>query len=80
MKGLRLTMKEKEKYKVIAKVYKGELSVKRATIILKLSEGRIGDFLKIYEELVPNFDYETREETRNFNENTPNRKLMIAAC
>jgi hypothetical protein len=73
-------MKEKEKYKVIAKVYKGELSVKRATIILKLSEGRIGDFLKIYEELVPNFDYETREETRNFNENTPNRKLMIAAC
>ncbi|MFA5459419.1 MAG: helix-turn-helix domain-containing protein [Bacilli bacterium] len=48
MKGLRLTMREK--YKVIAKVYRGKLSVKRATIILKLSARRIDDLLRIYEE------------------------------
>jgi len=37
-------------------------------------------FHDTYEELAPSFGYETRTETRQFNETTPNGKLMIAVC
>ena len=37
-------------------------------------------FHKTYERLAPEFLYETRRETRNFNEKTANGKLMIAVC
>jgi hypothetical protein len=33
-----------------------------------------------YEKLAPQFGYETREETREFDENSPNGRLMIAVC
>lgn len=33
-----------------------------------------------YETLAPSFGYATREETRNFNPDTPNGRLMIAVC
>jgi hypothetical protein len=33
-----------------------------------------------YEELSHLFGYETRLDTRNFDKNTPNGKLMIAVC
>ena len=35
-------------------------------------------FHKLYEELAPQFGYETREETRIFNPESNNGKLMIA--
>lgn len=35
---------------------------------------------EIYERLAPDFGYETREETRDFDPNTPNGKLMMAVC
>ena len=35
-------------------------------------------FHDIYERLAPNFGYETRKETREFDPTTPNGKLMIA--
>ncbi len=35
-------------------------------------------FHEYYEELAPSFDYETREETRNFAPHSRNGKLMIA--
>ena len=37
-------------------------------------------FHDTYERLAPEFGYETREETRAFDEATPNGKLMIAVC
>lgn len=37
-------------------------------------------FHEIYESLAPEFGYETREETRDFDKNSPNGKLMIATC
>lgn len=37
-------------------------------------------FHNIYERLAPDFGYETRTETRNFDPTTPNGKLMIAVC
>ena len=37
-------------------------------------------FHKFYEELAPNFGYETREDTREFDPNSKNGKLMIATC
>ena len=37
-------------------------------------------FHDIYEQLAPNFGYETRPETRNFDPESPNGKLMIAVC
>jgi hypothetical protein len=33
-----------------------------------------------YEELAPEFGYETRPETRNFRPTTPDGRLMIAVC
>lgn len=33
-----------------------------------------------YEELAPKFQYETRKDTKTFNKETDNGKLMIAAC
>lgn len=35
-------------------------------------------FHEVYERLAPNFGYETRTETREFESTTPNGKLMIA--
>lgn len=35
---------------------------------------------EIYERLALDFGYETREETRDFDPNTPNGKLMMAVC
>lgn len=37
-------------------------------------------FHDTYERLAPDFGYETREETREFDEETPNGRLMIAVC
>lgn len=37
-------------------------------------------FHETYERLAPQFGYETRQETRQFNENTNNGRLMIAVC
>ncbi len=37
-------------------------------------------FHNIYERLAPYFGYETRKETKQFNPETPNGKLMIAVC
>lgn len=37
-------------------------------------------FHETYERLAPNFGYETRTETRKFEETTPNGRLMIAVC
>lgn len=33
-----------------------------------------------YEKLAPEFGYETREETREFDPNSKNGKLMVATC
>ncbi len=33
-----------------------------------------------YEKLAPSFGYETRKETREFENTSPNGKLMIAVC
>lgn len=33
-----------------------------------------------YEDLAPYFGYETREDTREFDPNSPNGKLMISVC
>lgn len=37
-------------------------------------------FHEIYERRAPEFGYETRKETREFDPTTPNGKLMIATC
>jgi Lar family restriction alleviation protein len=37
-------------------------------------------FHRIYERLAPEFGYETRVETRTFDPDSPNGKLMIAVC
>lgn len=38
------------------------------------------DFHDTYEALAPFYGYETRPETREFDPETPNGKLMIAVC
>ena len=37
-------------------------------------------FHQVYEDLAPSFGYETRIETKEFDENSKNGKLMIATC
>ena len=37
-------------------------------------------FHEAYERLAPQFGYETRPETKQFDQNSPNGKLMIAVC
>lgn len=37
-------------------------------------------FHEAYERLAPSFGYETRAETREFDSESPNGKLMIAVC
>jgi len=37
-------------------------------------------FHETYERLAPRFGYETRPETRKFDKNSPNGRLMIAVC
>jgi len=37
-------------------------------------------FHDTYERLAPEFGYKTREDTKEFNPNSPNGKLMIAVC
>jgi len=37
-------------------------------------------FHDLYEKLAPFYDYETRKETREFDKNSPNGKLMISVC
>jgi hypothetical protein len=37
-------------------------------------------FHEAYERLAPSFGYETRKETRAFDANTPNGRLMQAVC
>lgn len=37
-------------------------------------------FHEVYERLAPSFGYETRTETRAFNPNSSNGKLMVAVC
>ncbi len=37
-------------------------------------------FHEKYERLAPQFGYETRESTREFDPDSPNGKLMVAVC
>ena len=37
-------------------------------------------FHETYERLAPEYDYETRKETRAFDPDTPNGQLMQAVC
>ena len=37
-------------------------------------------FHEVYERLAPSFGYETRTETRKFDPESPNGKLMVAVC
>jgi len=37
-------------------------------------------FHETYERLAPQFGYETRKETKEFDKDSPNGKLMIAVC
>ena len=37
-------------------------------------------FHETYERLAPDYGYETKEETKEFNPNSPNGRLMIAVC
>jgi hypothetical protein len=37
-------------------------------------------FHEVYERLAPSFGYETRKETRAFNPESANGKLMVAVC
>lgn len=37
-------------------------------------------FHRYYEELAPDFGYETREDTREFDPQSKNGKLMVAVC
>jgi hypothetical protein len=37
-------------------------------------------FHAIYERLAPSFGYETRQETRDFDPDSPNGRLMVAVC
>jgi hypothetical protein len=37
-------------------------------------------FHDIYERLAPNYGYETRKDTKKFNKDSPNGKLMVAVC
>ena len=37
-------------------------------------------FHEAYERLAPRFGYETRAETREFDPQTPNGRLMLAVC
>lgn len=37
-------------------------------------------FHEAYERLAPQFGYETRDDTKAFNKESPNGKLMIAVC
>lgn len=45
-----------------------------------MSEKLARQFHEIYERLAPEFGYETRTETREFDPHTPNGRLMIAVC
>lgn len=37
-------------------------------------------FHRYYEDLAPDFGYETREDTKDFDEHSKNGKLMVAVC
>jgi hypothetical protein len=37
-------------------------------------------FHETYERLAPSFGYETRDDTKKFDKNSKNGKLMIAVC
>ncbi len=37
-------------------------------------------FHEVYESLAPNFGYETREDTREFDSESKNGRLMVATC
>lgn len=37
-------------------------------------------FHRTYEELAPKYGYETREDTKEFDENSKNGKLMLEVC
>lgn len=64
MKGLQLTMKEKDKYKTIAKVHNKKISIKRAAIILGLSERRVRDLLLIYKnDGLSGFSHKSKNKT-----------------
>lgn len=38
------------------------------------------DFHDIYEKLAPDFGYDTRKDTKLFDKDTPNGRLMVAVC
>lgn len=50
MKGLSLTVTEKEKYRMIRKVLSGKISVERCAIILGLSKRRVRQLMRICEQ------------------------------
>ena len=44
------------------------------------AEALAREFHDVYERMAPNFGYETRQDTRQFDPETPNGRLMIAVC
>jgi hypothetical protein len=48
--------------------------------VLEQAEKLARKFHEKYEELAPQFGYETRHETRSFDPASPNGRLMIAVC
>jgi hypothetical protein len=45
-----------------------------------LAERLARRFHDLYEKLAPEYGYETKEETRQFDPDSPNGQLMIAVC
>lgn len=45
-----------------------------------MSESIARKFHEVYERLAPDYGYVTREETRDFDPESPNGQLMIAVC
>lgn len=45
-----------------------------------MSEELARKFHEVYERLAPDFGYETRKETKDFDPESPNGKLMIRVC
>lgn len=55
---------------------RGTLTVKKDTKLEEIAR----QFHNTYERLAPKFGYKTREDTKDFDPESPNGKLMIAVC
>jgi hypothetical protein len=59
-----------------------ELAALKADCVMPATDGRTmaKQFDDLYEKLAPLFGYETRADTKQFDPESPNGKLMIAVC